>query len=43
MLSSSSSKRSAYVWAVTVMDACPMAFCSRRRSAPARRDSEAYV
>ena len=31
------------MWAVTVMDACPMAFCNRRRSAPARRDSDAYV
>jgi hypothetical protein len=31
------------MWAVTVMDACLIAFCNNRRSAPARRESEAYV
>jgi hypothetical protein len=29
--------------AVTVMEACPIVFCSNRRSAPARRASDAQV
>ena len=41
MSSSSSSYKSAYMCAITVIDAWRIVFCSRCKSAPARRASEA--